>query len=266
MLRKKSVKIIAILSLSILIIAGSFLYYKKVQNIDGKVELDLQEASIDSPIAEMIEKDVEEEDAVQVQPEKPAIEMDKKEDGKIALEQVNIDDEEKKNIPDVVKEEIQEVKSSTLKITDKLVNWGFQKSSGRKIDTIIIHSSYDAIGDDPYSVSGLIAEYKSYGVAPHYLIDRKGQIYRLVRDYDIAYHAGESKMPDSRTGVNGFSLGIEMMTTKTEKLTQDQYDSLNKLIKSLKGEYKINNILGHNQIAPGRKDDPWNFNWDKVKK
>ena len=259
------IKKVAILSLFILIATGSFLYYKKSQNIDRKVELNLQETFIDSPIAETVENGVK-EDTTQVQTENLAIEMDKKEDEKIAPEQASIDSEEKKNVPDVVKEEIPEVKSSTLKITDKLVSWGFQKSSGRKIDTIIIHSSYDAIGNDPYSVSGLIAEYKSYGVAPHYLIDRKGQIYQLVRDQNIAYHAGESKMPDGRTGVNNFSLGVEMMTTKTEKLTQDQYDSLNKLIKSMKDEYKISSILGHNQIAPGRKDDPWNFNWDKVKK
>ena len=154
----------------------------------------------------------------------------------------------------------------TLKIIDKLVSFGFQKSAGRKIDTLIVHSSYDAIGADPYDVNGVIAEYKSYGVAPHYLIDRKGNVYQLVSDQNIAYHAGESQMPDGRTGVNAFSLGVEMLTTKTDKLTQAQYDSLNALIVNLKGKYKLTNILGHNQIAPGRKDDPWNFEWSKVKK
>lgn len=155
---------------------------------------------------------------------------------------------------------------SDLEIKNRLVTWGFQKSSGRKIDTVIIHSSYDALGDDPYAVSGVIAEYKKYEVAPHYLIDRKGKIYQLVEDKNIAYHAGESMMPDGRTGVNAFSIGVEMLTTKKDKLTEAQYLALNLLIANLKGKYKITAVLGHNQIAPGRKDDPWNFDWKKVKK
>ncbi len=156
-------------------------------------------------------------------------------------------------------------KTTKLSITNRLVSWGFQKSSGRKIDTIIIHSSYDALGSDPYSVSGVIAEYKSYGVSPHYLIDRKGQVSRLVVDQNIAYHAGDSTMPDGRTGVNNFSIGIEMLTTKKDKLTQEQYDALKLLIVDLKGKYGITAVLGHNQIAPERKDDPWNFEWNKLK-
>ena len=264
MLKKKKIKIIAILSLIIIIIGGVF-YYKKLQSVEKKVKLDLQKAFANDPIDETVEKNVEQEVVTQTQSKMPDVVIDKKENDKIALDQINDKDREK-SVPDVFDEKVSETKDLALKIIDKSVSWGFQKSTGRKIDTIIIHSSYDAIGNDPYSVSGLIAEYKSYGVAPHYLIDRKGHIYRLVSDQNIAYHAGDSKMPDGRTGVNNFSVGIEMMTTKTEKLTQDQYDSLNELIKYLKGEYKISNILGHNQIAPGRKDDPWNFNWDKVKK
>lgn len=155
--------------------------------------------------------------------------------------------------------------SKSFKIIDRLVGFGFEKNSGRKIDTLIVHSSYDAIGSEPYSVSGLIAEYKSYGVSPHYLIDREGNVYRLVADQNIAYHAGESKVPDGRTNVNDFSLGVEIMTTKTDKPTSAQYAALNGLIAYLKGKYEFKYILGHDDIAPGRKDDPWNFDWSKVK-
>lgn len=153
---------------------------------------------------------------------------------------------------------------SSAKIVDRLVDFGFQKSAGRLIDTIIIHSSYDAVGSDPFSISGIISEYKNYGVSPHYLIGRDGKIYRLVEDKNIAYHAGAAKVPDGRTNVNEFSIGIEMVNTKTDKFTNAQYDSLNNLIAQLKNKYKIKYILGHNQIAPSRKDDPWNFDWGKI--
>jgi N-acetyl-anhydromuramyl-L-alanine amidase AmpD len=56
-----------------------------------------------------------------------------------------------------------------------------------------------------------------------------------------------------------------MLTTKKDKLTQEQYDALKLLISDLGGKYKITSVLGHNQIAPGRKDDPWNFEWGKLK-
>lgn len=152
------------------------------------------------------------------------------------------------------------------KIVEKFVSWGFEKSSGRKIDTIVVHSSYDALGSEPFSVSGLLNEYKQYGVAAHYLIDREGKIYQLVADKNIAYHAGESKVPDGRTGVNAFSIGIEMMNTEDGKFTSEQYGALNSLIVTLKNRYSIKYILGHKDIAPGRKTDPWNMEWNKVDK
>ncbi len=163
------------------------------------------------------------------------------------------------------KEEPEEGKQVKERIVEALVRWGYQKAENRSIDTIIIHSSYDATSDNPYSYSGILDEYKGIGVSPHYLIDREGKIYRLVENKNIAYHAGTSKMPDGRTNVNGFSIGIELMNTKTSKFTDKQYASLKYLISYLKGKYAIKSVLGHNDIAPGRKDDPWNFDWNKIK-
>lgn len=158
----------------------------------------------------------------------------------------------------------QETQTSS-KIISRLVSFGFEKVSNRKIDTIIIHSSYDAIGKDPYSIDGIIAEYKEYGVAAHYLIGRDGKTYQLVENKNIAYHAGVSKVPDGRTGVNAFSIGIEMVNMQDGKFTDAQYSALNSLIKDLKKQYSIKYILGHSDIAPGRKTDPWGMEWDNLK-
>lgn len=153
----------------------------------------------------------------------------------------------------------------SIKINQKLVNWGYSSSKNRSINTVIIHSSYNALGGDYYSLSKLLEEYKEYGVSPHYLIDREGEIYQLVKDQNIAYHAGESKMPDGRSGVNDFSLGIELMNTESSNFTENQYQSLKKLISFLGEKHKITSVLGHDQISPGRKTDPWNFQWSKIK-
>ena len=152
----------------------------------------------------------------------------------------------------------------SFKIINNLISWGFESSAGRKIDTIIIHSSYNALGGDAYDFKKLLAEYKEYGVAPHYVIDREGEIYRLVAEKNIAYHAGESQVPDGRTGVNSFSIGIEIMCTKSDGPSDAQYAALKNLIADIKIRHTVKYILGHNQIAPGRKDDPWKFDWKKI--
>ncbi|MFZ2153936.1 MAG: N-acetylmuramoyl-L-alanine amidase [Candidatus Moraniibacteriota bacterium] len=153
---------------------------------------------------------------------------------------------------------------SDLVIKKRKVSWGFQAANSRKIDTIVLHSSYNILGGDEYSVDMVIEEYRQYSVAAHYLIDRTGSIWQLVSDGDIAYHAGESQVPDGRTGVNNFSVGIELLNTKEDKFTKAQYQAVNDLIDLLKAKYPIKYILGHNQIAPGRKTDPWNMDWDKI--
>ena len=191
---------------------------------------------------------------------------------KLEAEETNNNSENKKTIiAEEIKKDNSNKKSNDIKevkiiIKNKLVNWGFTKSSRRKIDTIILHSSYDALGDNPYNTDGLIAEYKQYGVAPHYLIDRKGNIYRLVENKNIAWHAGKSEVPDGRKNVNEFSIGVEIMNTKTDSYTKKQYQAVQNLIDYLKKEYTIKYILGHNEIAPGRKTDPWNFDWEEIVK
>ncbi|MHB8077742.1 MAG: N-acetylmuramoyl-L-alanine amidase [Candidatus Krumholzibacteriia bacterium] len=155
------------------------------------------------------------------------------------------------------------VSPDSLTIHDRLVDFGYAPHPApRAIDTVVIHSSYDALGPAPYDLDGLLAEYRRYGVAPHYVIDRAGTVWRTVRDRDVAWHAGRSRMPDGRTGVNAFSLGIEMMTTKRDSLTAAQYAGLNALLARLCRLYPIRHVVSHALIAPGRKDDPWNFDFD----
>ncbi|HEX8974290.1 MAG TPA: N-acetylmuramoyl-L-alanine amidase [Patescibacteria group bacterium] len=150
-------------------------------------------------------------------------------------------------------------------VVDKLVSWGFQKSSSRTIKAIIIHTTYNALGGDPFDFSKVMQEWKDAGVAPHYAIDRSGTAYRLVADNNIAWHAGASRLPDGTTDVNGVSIGIEVVNDKDSKFTDAEYSALNSLIASLKKKYTtIKYVLGHDDIAPGRKTDPWNIEWNKV--
>lgn len=152
------------------------------------------------------------------------------------------------------------------KIINHLVSWGHRTvDHPRSIEAIIIHSSYNALTPDSFSVAGVIREYRKYGVSPHYLIDREGTIYRLVPDRDVAYQAGKSRLPDGKTDVNEVSIGIELLNTPHDTPTPAQYNSLADLVKWLESKYQIKYVLGHKDIAPKRKTDPWNFDWKKFR-
>jgi len=155
----------------------------------------------------------------------------------------------------------------SLKITPGLVTWGFRPgAANRQVKAIIVHSSYNALSPDSFSCKGVIQEYRDAKVAPHYIIDRSGAVTQLVKENNVAYHAGKSRLPDGTANVNEASIGIEIINTKMTPPTARQYEALNKLIRDIKSRYQVKYVLGHSDIAPGRKDDPWKFDWNKVRK
>ena len=159
------------------------------------------------------------------------------------------------------------VRVETLPITKMILDQGYRiPEEPRVVDTIIVHSVFNAIGGDPYSAGGVIKEYQLYKVAAHYLVDQGGRIYQTAPLEAITFHAGKSQMPDGRVNVNDFSIGIELIYKDSESPNEAQYQALAKLIKYLRQDYEIpdENILGHKDIAPSRKTDPWNFDWQKV--
>lgn len=143
------------------------------------------------------------------------------------------------------------------------VHWGFRPLPNRKIDIIVIHSTY-SLGKNPFDVAEVLAQFRRYGVASHYLIDREGKIYRLVPEAEEAFHAGKSVLPATgRVNLNATSIGIELMNTPTIAPDSLQYAALVELIKNIKQRYPIHYIVGHSDIAPKRKSDPWDFDWKR---
>lgn len=150
-------------------------------------------------------------------------------------------------------------------IVRKHVAFGFKTSEPKRaVKALILHSTFNASfpntqHPDTFSVEGVLKQFQQYGVAAHYLIGRDGVVYELVEPNNEAYHAGKSQLPDGTTAVNSCSIGIEIMCTYTVGPNATQYASLRKLIDQLDSKYKFKYILGHFDIAPGRKTDPWHF-------
>ena len=104
---------------------------------------------------------------------------------------------------------------------------------------------------------------KDLKVSSHFLITRKGKLIQFVPTDKRAWHAGVSAYKD-RENCNDFSIGIELEGCDNEKFEQQQYLCLSRLINFLSIELKINkqNIVGHADIAPGRKTYPGPlFDW-----
>ena len=65
-----------------------------------------------------------------------------------------------------------------------------------------------------------------------------------------------------KSNINSTSIGIEILTSFDESPTDLQITALVKLVKALKKRYPIEFILRHSDIAPDRKTDPWNMDWE----
>lgn len=101
-------------------------------------------------------------------------------------------------------------------------------------------------------------------VSAHCFIKRCGEIIQYVPFTKRAWHAGRSCFAGQQN-CNDFSIGIELEGTDTTHYTDAQYQRLAVLTRVIMQCYpKItaNKIVGHCDIAPGRKTDPGaSFNW-----
>ena len=145
-------------------------------------------------------------------------------------------------------------------------NFDQKKRSVKSIKLIIIH--YTGMQSERESMKRL-CDQKS-NVSSHFVISRNGKIYRLVKETNIAWHAGKSCWGNYKN-LNKNSIGIELVNKGHKfgytNFTKKQITSLIKICKRLAKKYKVKkkNIIGHSDIAPLRKIDPGEkFPWKKL--
>lgn len=111
------------------------------------------------------------------------------------------------------------------------------------------------------------AEIAGLQVSAHCLIRRDGSLTQYVSFLERAWHAGRSSFL-GREACNDFSIGVELEGTDTTPYTEAQYRSLARLARSLMATYpqiSCERIVGHSDIAPGRKTDPGPaFDWSHL--
>ena len=106
-------------------------------------------------------------------------------------------------------------------------------------------------------------------VSAHLLIRRTGDIVQFVPFDKRAWHAGVSAFC-GRENCNDFSIGIELEGDEQTAYTDAQYGRLAEITRELRRCYPAiqpDAIVGHSDIAPGRKTDPGvAFDWDRYRK
>ena len=102
-------------------------------------------------------------------------------------------------------------------------------------------------------------------VSAHFLVRRDGELVQFVSCDARAWHAGASVW-HGRSECNDFSIGIELEGLEGERFDASQYVALAALIDALKARYPIAAVVGHEHVAPGRKNDPGpGFDWVRLR-
>lgn len=108
-------------------------------------------------------------------------------------------------------------------------------------------------------------EIKDLAVSSHFLIRRDGEIIQFVPCDGRAWHAGISVWR-GRSRCNDFSVGIELEGCDQRPFEDAQYAQLADLTRALEAKYPITDIVGHCDIAPGRRTDPGpHFDWARYR-
>jgi N-acetyl-anhydromuramoyl-L-alanine amidase len=151
------------------------------------------------------------------------------------------------------------------------------RPEGNAIDLLVIHcislppGEYGGDGIDRLFTNSLDPAAHPYyetiadlRVSAHALIDREGGITQYVPFEHRAWHAGASSFC-GRNDCNDFSIGIELEGCDDQPYEQAQYETLAQLTRLLMQAWPgitQERIVGHADIAPGRKTDPGPaFDW-----
>ena len=111
------------------------------------------------------------------------------------------------------------------------------------------------------------AQTRGLKVSAHVFVRRDGRVIQYVPFHQRAWHAGASRHR-GRARCNDFSIGIELEGADDIAYEDRQYAALNEIIAVLRAAYpalRTADIVGHSDIAPGRKTDPGPaFDWRRV--
>lgn len=153
-----------------------------------------------------------------------------------------------------------------------------QRPAGVTVDLLVVHAislppEQFGSGEVPRFFTGSLdfdrhpyyEQLRNLRVSAHFFIERDGRLWQHVSVWDRAWHAGVSSW-QGRAACNDYSVGIELEGSESTRFLPEQYRRLAALARDLQELFPAINperMVGHADIAPGRKWDPGpGFSWD----
>jgi len=146
-----------------------------------------------------------------------------------------------------------------------------------RVDTVVLHSislppgEYGGDGVErlftntlDWSAHPYFESIRGLEVSAHFLVRRDGSVLQFVSIDDRASHAGRSSWA-GRAEANDWSIGIELEGLEGDTFEAAQYDALARLLPAIDEVRGIDQVVGHEHVAPGRKTDPGpGFDWARL--
>jgi N-acetylmuramoyl-L-alanine amidase len=128
-----------------------------------------------------------------------------------------------------------------------------ERAADSVVDTLVLHHTAQ-----PLEVSLDLLRFGM--VSAHYLVDANGDIYRLVDEARVAWHAGLSWWRHARS-LNVTSIGIEIVNLDGNRhaypaVQQAAVIGLCRDVLNRHPAIRPRGVVAHSDIAPQRKDDP----------
>ncbi|WP_281249223.1 N-acetylmuramoyl-L-alanine amidase [Vannielia litorea] len=137
-----------------------------------------------------------------------------------------------------------------------------ERRGGARPDIVLLH--YTAMPDTRLVLERLANPEAE--VSAHYVVSPEGGVWQMVDEPLRAWHAGAGRW-GSCDDINSRSIGIEIVNSAREPFAAPQMRGVETLVAGIMQRWHVppERVLGHSDIAPGRKVDPGpRFDWRRL--
>ena len=150
----------------------------------------------------------------------------------------------------------------------QIINAPSPNFNDRKLPVSLIILHYTGMEDGPSALARM--RDRDAQVSAHYMVEEDGRVFQLVDEEKRAWHAGVSFWK-GESDINSASIGVEIVNGGHDfglpAFPDAQIEAVMELVGGIMQRHQIapENIIGHSDIAPARKQDPGErFPWTRL--
>ncbi|MCS0604120.1 N-acetylmuramoyl-L-alanine amidase [Streptomyces sp. LP11] len=127
-----------------------------------------------------------------------------------------------------------------------------------RVDRVVVH-----VTQGGYASAVKVFQDPAHGAAAHYIVREDGQVTQLIRELDVAFHAGDREYNERSVGIEH-----EGFVTDASSFTDAMYTASARLTAAVCGRYGMpvdrEHIIGHVEVPGTDHTDPGpHWDWDR---